>query len=649
MSGRNTLKTYFLTGATPTEANFSDLIDSVLVLSEDLTSSLTSLSTTTALTANAGKVLNDAITAIDTRIVALESAESDFISDYYTKTEIDSQVASINSQIGGLPYSGQITSLTSRVVTLESATYAPVSHVHSISEITSLQSELDTKATITLVQDYVASLNATISALETGDESAEVASLQTQVDSINTAISALPTFSDLALKANLSHNHGVADITDLTANYYNKSSIDSFLANVEPKDHTHLEADITDLDKYTTGAVDLKLSDHGNLTNNPHSVTKDQVGLGNVENLSSVSLFNSSAAQSAFASSVAHEGSVSNPHSVTKAQVGLSNVPDIDVKALLDAHEAASNPHNINLSFFDVYSRAETDTRVQHYIDTLRYAYTPSSPTDSSGSVGDFAYDSNNLYFKAGATNWLTLSGGGGTSGAITGTSLNVGSGLFSVTSGASASTDINTPNLTVADQLVLLNKNQTGTPLTTLEGGLEIERGNYQNAKIYWQESSSKWKCNLGGQIKTITFDEDINPLSSTTDLQSSVIAVPTSWGSNKPGAYFSYTVVGGMVTVQWYLDGSNTTEPLTALNNDQIYYPLPSAIAFNRENTAHVIRVPMSVRTGMTATNATAFGDAFVEILNNTTRIGMRFWGINNVTSLNYWSASGQVTYPI
>jgi hypothetical protein len=102
-------------------------------------------------------------------------------------------------------------------------------------------------------------------------------------------------------------------------------------------------------------------------------------------------------------------------------------------------------------------------------------------------------------------------------------------------------------------------------------------------------------------------------------------------------------------MVTIQWYLDGSNTNEPLTALNNDQIYYPLPSAIAFNRENTEHVIRVPMSVRTGMTTTNATAFGDAFVDINNSTTRIGMRFWGINNVTSSNYWSASGQITYPI
>ena len=42
MSGRTTLKSYFLKGATPTEANFADLIDSVVVISEDLTDSLSS-------------------------------------------------------------------------------------------------------------------------------------------------------------------------------------------------------------------------------------------------------------------------------------------------------------------------------------------------------------------------------------------------------------------------------------------------------------------------------------------------------------------------------------------------------------------------------------------------------------------------------
>lgn len=652
MSGRTTLKSYFLTGATPTEAQFADLIDSVLVLSEDIVGTLDSTSTVRALSAGAGKTLSDLITSVSTRVTTLENAEATFQSNYYTKSEVDSSISIVNAELANKAYASAVTDVATDVAALQVSIggKSSLGHIHLVSDITGLQDALDLKAAKSYVDSQVATLNTAIGNIVPSDETTDVSNLQSQIDTINASLSNYALVASLSSKADTSHTHTVADISDISSNYYDKSSVDTLLDNVEPKDHTHIESDITDLDKYTQAQTDLVVSDHSNLTNNPHSVTKDQVGLGNVENLSSVSLFNSSAAQSAFASSVAHEGSVSNPHSVTKAQVGLSNVPDIDVKALLDAHEAASNPHNINLSFFDVYSRAETDTRVQHYIDTLRYAYTPSSPTDSSGSIGDFAYDSSNLYFKTSATNWLTLSGGGGSSGgAITGTSLNIGSGLFNVTSGASASTDINTPSLVIADNMVLLNKNQTGTPLSALEGGLEIERGNYQNAKIYWQESSSKWKCNLGGQIKTIVFQEDISPLTSTTDLTANVIAAPTSWSSNKPTAYFSYTVTNGMVTIQWYLDGSNTNEPLTALNNDQIYYPLPSAIAFNRENTQHVIRVPMSVRTGMTTTNATAFGDAFVDIHNSTTRIGMRFWGINNVTSSNYWSASGQITYPI
>ena len=87
MSNRTTLKTYFLTGATPTEAQFSDLIDSVLVLEEDLVDNFSSTSTTDALTANAGKILNDSLTSLDARVVILENASTSYLSNYYTKAD----------------------------------------------------------------------------------------------------------------------------------------------------------------------------------------------------------------------------------------------------------------------------------------------------------------------------------------------------------------------------------------------------------------------------------------------------------------------------------------------------------------------------------------------------------------------------------
>ena len=419
MSGRTALKTYFLTGATPTEANFSDLIDSVLVLSEDITSSLVTTSEVKALSATAGKTLNDSIISIDSRVTTLENADNAFASNYYTKTEVDSNISGVNSQFNTLPYAGQISAIDTRVTDLESAGsgYANTVHSHGISDVNGLQDALDLKATIAFVRDIESSIISTINGLEVGDESAEVASLQSQVNTINTTISGLPTSSQVNAKADIGHTHLVANISDINSEYYNRTQTDALLSSVKstPAAHTHTESEITDLDKYTQGAVDLKITDHSALLNNPHSVTKAQVGLADVENLSVVDLFQTPQAQalatdadlSLLEQAVSiHTANINNPHGVTKAQVSLGNVPNINFQSLLDAHIADSNPHNINLSYFDVYSRAETDARVQLYVDTLRYAFKPTAPTDGAGAVGDLAYHDTGMYFKFGPTDW---------------------------------------------------------------------------------------------------------------------------------------------------------------------------------------------------------------------------------------------------
>lgn len=642
MSGRTTLKTYFLTGSSPTEANFADLIDSVLVLSEDITGSLASTSDTLALSASAGKALNDSITGLDSRVTTLEGADNNFASNYYTKSEVDTNISAVSNQFNTLPYASQISAIDGRVSTLESSTsgYANSVHAHTISDVTGLQGELDLKATITFVREVESSLVSIINNLEVGDESAEVALLQSQVAVINTTISSLPTASDLNTKADATHTHVVADISDINSAYYNKSQTDALLSNVQPSAHTHTESEITDLDKYTKAQTDLKLTDHNNLTNNPHNVTKAQVSLGNVENLSVADLFATPQAQ-AFAtdaelqaaslSSNTHISSTNNPHNVTKAQVSLGNVPNINFQSLLDAHLNASNPHNINLTYFDVYSRAETDTRVVHYIDTLRYAFKPTTPTDGAGAVGDIAYDNTGLYFKFGSTDWrqvlasksfndgsasskfeveapkfeVTTPGGvnlfkvdnttnttnintanvsiGGTTnisgqvslgsgltaqgavsinntlnvsahsvlstlratdvvsdslgtGAITCSSLNATNDV-SVAGNLTVSgttTSIDTTNLLIEDNMVVLNKNQTGTPSSVLDSGIEVERGTETNAKIFWDEATDKWKCDLGGNVKTITFDEDAPatyPPSLHTHAWSEITSVPSTF----------------------------------------------------------------------------------------------------------------------
>ena len=79
-----------------------------------------------------------------------------------------------------------------------------------------------------------------------------------------------------------------------------------------------------------TGNLNKHISDY----NNPHKVTKDQVGLGNVDNTSDKEKPISDATQKAIDDAIAsgntaldnHANRTDNPHKVTKDQVGLGNV-----------------------------------------------------------------------------------------------------------------------------------------------------------------------------------------------------------------------------------------------------------------------------------------------------------------------------------
>ena len=642
MSSRTTLKTYFLKGASPTEAQFSDLIDSTLIIDSDLVDNFSSTSVVSALTANAGKVLNDSLVSLDARVAILEGASTTYLSNYYTKSEVDSSINSVNTAIDGKVSTSTFDTLSSSVSSLTSSLSgkSDTGHSHVMSDITDLQSALDAKTTQTYVDNTKAYLEGLIGAINPGGNyNSEINAIDVRVTSIESQSYA--TTAQLSAKASASHVHSLSDISDLDLSlYYDKAEVDVLLSNVVPKPHTHIENDITDLDKYTKAQTDLKLTDHNNLTNNPHNVTKAQVSLGNVENLSVADLFATPQAQ-AFATdaelqaaslaSNTHISSTLNPHNVTKAQVSLGNVPNINFQSLLDAHLNASNPHNINLTYFDVYSRAETDTRVVHYIDTLRYAFKPTTPTDGAGAVGDIAYDNTGLYFKFGSTDWrqvlasksfndgsasskfeveapkfeVTTPGGvnlfkvdnttnttnintanvsiGGTTnisgqvslgsgltaqgavsinntlnvsahsvlstlratdvvsdslgtGAITCSSLNATNDV-SVAGNLTVSgttTSIDTTNLLIEDNMVVLNKNQTGTPSSVLDSGIEVERGTETNAKIFWDEATDKWKCDLGGNVKTITFNEDAPatyPPSLHTHAWSEITSVPSTF----------------------------------------------------------------------------------------------------------------------
>ena len=109
--------------------------------------------------------------------------------------------------------------------------------------------------------------------------------------------------------------------------------------------HRHKVADIDGLpekiDEVTRSKAEkVDLTGHINNRNNPHNVTKQQVGLGNVTNVEQASKVD-------FQN---HLNNHNNPHSVTKAQVGLGNVTNVEQasKQEFNSHTTnRNNPHSV--------------------------------------------------------------------------------------------------------------------------------------------------------------------------------------------------------------------------------------------------------------------------------------------------------------
>ena len=62
--------------------------------------------------------------------------------------------------------------------------------------------------------------------------------------------------------------------------------------------------------------------------------------------------------------------------------------------------------------------------------------------------------------------------------------------------------TTINTANLFIEDNIILLNSGETSTP--TLNAGIEVERGTSTNVSIRWNESTDKWEFTNDGSTYT-------------------------------------------------------------------------------------------------------------------------------------------------
>ena len=235
-----------------------------------------------------------------------------------------------------------------------------------------------------------------------------------------------------------------AKATDLTSHISNKSNPHSVtkaqigLGNVENKTSEDIRGELTATNVTTAlGYVPVTptdLSDHTSDTNNPHSVTKTQVGLGNVENKSSATIRGeitkanvttalgyTPVTPTEFTTHIDefddHVANVSNPHNVTKAQIGLGNVENKtseDIRGEITSTNVTdaltytpakatdltshisnkSNPHSVTkaqIGLDNVENKTSEDIRGELTATNVTTAlgYTPVTPTDLSDHTSD--------------------------------------------------------------------------------------------------------------------------------------------------------------------------------------------------------------------------------------------------------------------
>lgn len=109
--------------------------------------------------------------------------------------------------------------------------------------------------------------------------------------------------------------------------------------------------------------------------------------------------------------------------------------------------------------------------------------------------------------------------------------------------------TTVNTETINLADNIILLNSNSTGTP--TENAGIEVKRGDVSNVQLIWNETASKWQI-------------EIDPFNDTYEN----IATENYVGAQVANNSNVYTIVGDDTTSSFPVShGLNTLDVIVQL----------------------------------------------------------------------------------
>ena len=211
------------------------------------------------------------------------------------------------------------------------------------------------------------------------------------------------------------------------------------------------------------------------------------------------------------------------------------------------------------------------------------------------------------------ADNTITLPNSSGT------VALFDGSGNFTVPGNLTVqgdTTTLNTATLLVEDNLVVLNSNVTGTP--TLNAGLEIERGDYTNASLYWDETANAWYVATPGDsgsaatATALSLAGHTHSTSNITGLQEYIEDTVATAFTDSGTIDFSYTDNAG---------SAGTISAAVILATSNPYLSTASGLAVDLSTLE-----PKLVTDGFAKKYTTTIGDASAQTFTVTHSLGTR-----------------------
>lgn len=236
------------------------------------------------------------------------------------------------------------------------------------------------------------------------------------------------------------------------------------------------------------------------------------------------------------------------------------------------ANLTASGRRYVTGLTFDTYGHVtgyttgtETVTDTNNYVSGLSFNTANGVLTATRSGLTSLEVDLDGRYQLAGS--YLTAesdtlntvtSRGNSTSNAITVGALNVTTNAV-ITGNLTVSgsvTTINTEEINLADNIIVLNSNETGTP--TQNAGIEVERGTDTNVSFLWDETNDTWTTGAA----SITAGEFIGSFQGTST-EATTANVANAW------AVARTLTLNGAVTGSVAWDGSANVSMTTSLGS--------------------------------------------------------------------------------